>query len=731
MKNQSDLRPVPSWRKRSRSTMRAALGIAWASALMGGAAAVAAQSIDVPKARKGDVVDDYHGTEVSDPYRWLEDTESEETAAWVEAENLVTFSFLDGIPEREIIRQRLTELWDYERYGVPFSEAGLYFYFKNDGLQNQSVLYVQEGLGQEGRAVLDPNALSKDGTIALTTVSATESGEYLGYGTAAGGSDWREFHVRRVSDGVDLPDRIRWVKFSGLSWTKEGSGFFYSRYPEASVEDSLLGQNRNQMLYYHRVGTSQHADRLIYKRPDQPEWGFGASVTDDGRYLVIRVSHGTDRRERIYFQDLDGGDSPRLDGEVVPLLDDFDASYDFVGNVGSEFYFVTDLDAPRQRLIAIDVEAPARENWREVLAEGEDVLQSAWIIAGRLVTRYLVDAHSRLRIFGLSGTHERDLELPTLGTVGSVSGEPDGAEMFFSFTSFLYPTTVFRYDFQTGETGVFRRPEVDFDPAEYETKQIFYHSKDGTRVPMFITHRRGLQLDGANPTLLYGYGGFNISLTPSFSVSNLVWLEMGGVYAVANLRGGGEYGDAWHKAGMKENKQNVFDDFIAAAEYLIREGYTSKDKLAIAGGSNGGLLVGAAMTQRPDLFGAALPAVGVMDMLRFHEFTIGWAWKSDYGSADDPEMFEVLHAYSPYHNLAPDTCYPPTLVTTADHDDRVVPGHSFKFAARLQEYQACDHPVLIRIESKAGHGAGKPTSKRIAEAADRWAFLAEMLGLEM
>jgi prolyl oligopeptidase len=557
------------------------LGIAWAWAFTAGEAAAPAQSIDVPQTRKGDVVDDFHGTEVSDPYRWLEDTESEETADWVEAENLATFSFLDGISEREVIRQRLTELWDYERYGVPFSEAGRYFYFKNDGLQNQSVLYVQEGLGEEGRALLDPNALSEDGTVALTTVSVTESGEYLGYGTAAGGSDWREFHVRRVSDGEDLPDRIRWVKFSGLSWTKDGSGFFYSRYPEASVADSLLGQNRKQMLYYHRAGTSQETDRLIYERPDQPEWGFGASVTDDGRYLVIRVSHGTDRRERIYYQDLGAGDAPRLDGEVVPLLDDFDASYNFIGNIGSDFYFVTDLDAPRQRLIAIDVEAPEREYWREILAAGDDVLQSAWIIAGRLVTRYLVDAHSRVRIFGLNGNHERDLELPTLGTVASVSGKPDGNEMFFSFTSFLYPTTVYRYDFHTGESGIFRQPEVDFDPADYETKQVFYRSKDGTRVPMFITHRRGLQLEGANPTLLYGYGGFNISLTPSFSVSNLVWLEMGGVHAVANLRGGGEYGDAWHKAGMKENKQNVFDDFIAAAEHLIREGYTSKEKLAI------------------------------------------------------------------------------------------------------------------------------------------------------
>ena len=720
----------------SEARMNVAKRAVLARAIQGGLAALAlaaapavatGQSLDYPVTAKVDVVDDYHGTMVEDPYRWLEDTESEETASWIAAENRVTFAFLESIPEREAIRQRLTELWDYERFGVPFREADSYFFFKNDGLQNQSVLYSQPGLGGEARVLLDPNALSDDGTVALTNAEVTRSGEYLGYGTAAAGSDWREFHVRRISDGVDLPDRIRWVKFSALSWTADDAGFFYSRFPEANAEDSLLAPNRNQKLYYHRIGTAQTEDQLVYERPDQPEWGFGASVTEDGRYLVIRVSHGTDRRERIYYKDLADGEAPRLDGHVVRLLDDFDASYNFVGNVGSRFYFVTDLDAPRQRLIAIDIDRPERDAWIEVLPEGQEVLQSAWIIAGRVVGRYLKDAHSRIRIFGLDGTRERELELPTLGSVGTVSGKPDGDEMFYSFTSFLYPTTVFRYDFRTGESGVFRRPQVDFDPSEYETRQVFYSSRDGTRVPMFITHRRGLELDGRNPTLLYGYGGFNISLTPSFSISNLVWLEMGGVYAVANLRGGGEYGDDWHQAGMKENKQNVFDDFIAAAEFLIERGYTSSERLAIAGGSNGGLLVGAAMTQRPELFGATLPAVGVMDMLRYHKFTIGWAWVSDYGSADDPDGFDYLYAYSPYHNLTAGTCYPPTLVTTADHDDRVVPGHSFKFAARLQELQSCENPVLIRVETKAGHGAGKPTSKRIEEAADRWAFLVKTL----
>ncbi|MEE9470609.1 MAG: prolyl oligopeptidase family serine peptidase [Gemmatimonadota bacterium] len=706
-------------------------GLLVAAGLAGVASPLTAQERAYPEARKGEVVDDYHGTAVADPYRWLEDTDSEETNDWVEAENAITFAYLEAIPQRERIRRRLTELWDYERYGVPFQEADRYFYFKNDGLQNQSVLYVQDGLAGESRVLLDPNTLSEDGTVALTTVSVTEDGEYLGYGTAAGGSDWREFHVRRVSDGHELADRIRWVKFSGLSWTRDGEGFFYSRYPAASTADSLLGQNQDQKVYYHRVGTAQDEDALIYERPDQPEWGFGVRVTEDGRYAVMNVSHGTHERNRVYYQDLGESGKPRLGGEVVRLLDDFDASYNFVGSDGSTLFFVTNLEAPRQRLIGIDIERPARANWREVVAEQDDVLQSARIIAGRLVIRYLHDAHSRVRIHRMDGTLETELELPALGTVSGISGKADGTKMFYAFTSYLYPTTVFRHDFETGETGVFRAPEVDFDPSRYVTTQVFYTSKDGTRVPMFITHRRGVERTGANPTLLYAYGGFNISITPRFSISNLVWLEMGGIYAVANLRGGGEYGEEWHAAGMKGSKQNVFDDFVSAAEYLIDEGYTSREKLAIAGGSNGGLLVGAAITQRPDLFGAALPAVGVMDMLRFQKFTIGWAWVSDYGTSDEPEGFEYLYAYSPYHNLEPGTCYPPTLVTTADHDDRVVPGHSFKFAARLQEVQACDRPVLIRIETKAGHGAGKPTSKRIAEAADRWAFLVKTLDIGM
>lgn len=693
------------------------------------APAASAQTVRYPETRKADVVDDYHGTRVADPYRWLEDTNSAETAAWVAAQNEVTAGYLESIPERAAIRKRLTELWDYPKYGAPFKEGGKYFFFKNDGLQNQSVLYIQDALDAEPRVLLDPNTLSEDGTVALTTIRVTDDGRYLGYGTAASGSDWQEFHVREIATGKDLPDRIRWVKFSGLSWTKDGKGFFYSRYPEPRDGDELLAANRDQKLYYHVLGTPQSEDRLVYERPDQPEWGINGSVTRDGRYLILYLSHGTDPRNRVYYIDLKDPEQPDLSGDVVKLLDDFDASYNVIGNDGPVFYVLTDKNAPKQRIVAIDLRDPAPSKWRTIVPESDDVLQTARIIGGRLVTLYLKDASSRIRFFALDGKPEGELPLPGIGSASAISGRPDETEMFYGFTSFLYPTTIFRYDLATGENTVFRAPEVDFDPSRYETKQVFYTSKDGTRVPMFITHRKDLNLDGTNPTYLYGYGGFNISLTPSFSVTNLVWLEMGGVYAVPNLRGGGEYGEEWHRAGTKERKQNVFDDFIAAAEYLIREGYTAPERLAIGGGSNGGLLVGAAMTQRPELFAVAHPAVGVMDMLRFHKFTIGWAWTSDYGSSDDPEGFRYLYAYSPLHNLKPGVCYPATMVTTADHDDRVVPGHSFKFAAALQAAQGCDKPTLIRVETKAGHGAGKPTSKQIEEAADVLAFRLRNMGV--
>jgi prolyl oligopeptidase len=683
----------------------------------------------IPQTRIVDVVDDYHGVAVPDPYRWLEDADAPETEAWIEAQNCVTFGYLATIPEREALERRLTTLWDYPRYRTPFREGDRYFFFKNDGLQNQSVLYMQDSLEGDATILLDPNTLSADGTVAVTTLAFTEDGSTLVYGTAASGSDWREFRVRDVATGQDHSDHLRWIKFSGASWTHDGVGFFYSRYPQPEGTDTLQSANRNQQLYYHRLGTSQDDDRLVYERPDEPEWGFGGSVTDDGRFLVIRVSHGTDERNRVYYRDLERPRSPLIAGPVVRLLDDFDATYDFVGNDGDVFYFRTDLDAPRFRLIAINVHQPARQRWREIVPQSGDVLDGVRIVHGTFVATYMHDAHTKPVLFDKQGQLLGDLPLPGIGSVRGVRGRPQDDEMFYAFTSFLYPQTSFRYDFTTGTASVFKAPDVDFDPSEYETRQVFYTSKDGTSVPMFLTHRKDIRLDGSNPTYLYGYGGFNISLTPSFSVSNLVWLERGGVYAVANLRGGGEYGEEWHRAGMLGNKQNVFDDFIAAAEYLIAEGYTAPAKLAIGGGSNGGLLVGAVLNQRPDLFGAALPAVGVMDMLRFHKFTIGWAWISDYGSPDDPEEFPFLHAYSPLHNVVPGADYPAVMITTADHDDRVVPGHSFKYAAALQAAQGGDAPILIRVETKAGHGAGKPTAKIIEEQADRWAFLIENLGM--
>src|SRR5436309_15309496 len=705
--------------------------LAWGFLLTGmftSAVPAGAQTLQYPTARKSDVVDDYYGALVTDPYRWLEDPDSPESRAWIDAQNQLTEAYLAAIPARTTIRDRLTKLWNYPKYGAPFRKARRYFFFKNDGLQNQSVLYQQASLEATPETLLDPNVLSEDGTVALSTLAVSDNGRLLAYGTAASGSDWEEFRVRDVVTARDLPDHLKWIKFSGASWTKDGAGFFYSRYPEPT-DKALTDVNRFQRLYYHRLGTDQAQDLLVYERPDQPDWGMNAEVTDDGRYAVLTVWLGTDRRNRVYFRDLKDPRHPKITGEVVRLLDDFDASYAFVGNDGPVFYFVTDLDAPRERVVAIDTRHPERGRWREIIPQGDDVIELVSIIHDTFVTSYLHDAHSRLRLFGLDGRFVKDVDLPTLGSITQVTGERKDDEMFFGFTSFLYPTTIFRYDFATGQSSVLKAPRIDFDPTEYETRQVFYTSRDGTRVPMFITHRKGLTLDGSTPTYLRGYGGFNVSETPAFAVSVVVWLELGGVYAVPNLRGGGEYGEEWHQAGMHEKKQNVFDDFIAAAEYLIGQRYTSPAKLAIAGGSNGGLLVGAVMTQRPELFGAALPAVGVMDMLRFHRFTIGWAWVTEYGSADSAQQFPYLSKYSPYHNLRPATRYPATLITTADHDDRVVPGHSFKFAAALQAAQAGSAPVLIQIETKAGHGAGKPTSKLIEEQADRWAFLVKVLGI--
>ena len=682
--------------------------------------------LSYPVAKTVDQVDDYHGVKVADPYRWLEDTDSADTHAWVEAENKLTFGYLEQIPYRKSIHDRLTKLWNYERFGVPEQQGGRYFYQHNSGLQNQSVLYVAESLTAEPRVLLDPNTLSTDGTVALVGHAVSDDGKLLAYGTSASGSDWMEWRVREVSTGKDLPDLIKWVKFSGASWTKDGKGFFYSRYDEPKQGTMLRDANYFQKLYFHRLGTPQAEDKLIYERPDNKELGFAGQVTDDGHYLMITVWQGTSPKNRLYYKDL-----TKPDSEVVKLLDDFDAEYQFIDNDGPVLWMKTDLDAPRGRLIAIDTQHPERANWKTIVPEGKDKLNSANVLNDSFVLAYLKDAQTEVRVYDLNGKFVRNVDLPGIGTADGFGGKRKDKETFYAFTSFIVPTSIYRYDLEAGKSAVFRQPKVDFDPNRYETEQVFYKSKDGTRVPMFLTHKKGLKMDGQNPLLLYAYGGFNISLTPAFSVPNIVWLEMGGVYAQPNLRGGGEYGEDWHQAGTKLKKQNVFDDFIGAAEWLIANHYTTPSKLAIRGGSNGGLLVGACLTQRPDLYGATLPQVGVMDMLRFHKFTIGWAWTSDYGSSDDPDIFKALYAYSPLHNLKAGTKYPATLVTTADHDDRVVPGHSFKFAATLQADQAGSAPVLIRIETKAGHGAGKPISKQIEEIGDAWTFVAKNLNMEV
>ena len=677
-----------------------------------------------PPARKSDQTDDYHGVKVADPYRWLEDLDSAETRAWVEAENKLAFGFLESIPERTAIKDRLTKLWNYEKYGIPFKEGNRYFYTRNSGLQNQAVLYTVNALNAQPQQVLDPNTLSADGTVALSGLQVSPDGKLLAYSLSASGSDWQEWKVRDVATGKDLSDDLKWVKFSEASWTRDGKGFFYCRYDEPK-SDALKGTNYFQKIYYHKLGTPQSEDVLAYERPDQKDWLFNATVTEDGNYLIITVFQGTDVKSRIYYKDLKAKDAA-----VVKLLDDFDAAYNFIGNEGPRFFFQTDLQAPRSKVIEVDVSKPARDNWKVIVPEGKETLQTTSFVNNKFVTNYLKDAYTQVKVYDTAGKLVNEVAFPGIGTAEGFGGHATDKETFYSFTGFTTPTTIYRYDMTTGKSTVFRQPKVDFNPADFETKQVFYTSKDGTKVPMFITYKKGLKLDGNNPTYLYGYGGFNVSMSPVFSVGNLVWMERGGVYAQPNLRGGGEYGEEWHQQGMKSRKQNVFDDFIAAAQWLIDNKYTSTPKLAIGGASNGGLLVGAALTQRPDLFGAALPAVGVMDMLRFQKFTIGWAWVSDYGSSDNADEFKALYAYSPLHNIKPGTSYPPTLISTADHDDRVWPGHSFKFAAALQAAQAGSAPVLIRIETKAGHGAGKPTTKIIEDIADHWAFLVKTLEMK-
>jgi prolyl oligopeptidase len=681
-----------------------------------------------PLAHTVDQVDVYHGIPVKDPYRWLEDAHSLETRAWIDAENAITFAYLENLPGRAAIKRRLTKLWDYEKYSAPFKEGERYFFFKNDGLQNQSVLYFADALDTAPRVLLDPNKLSKDGTVALSGASVSEDGKYLAYGLSDAGSDWVTWHVRDVETGADTGDLLKWVKFSGAVWSKDGKGFYYGRYAEPAPGEELQQANYFQKLYYHRLSESQEQDALVYERPDQKGWRFGAAVTEDGQYLLIYVRESTANRNRLFYKELNVPDAP-----VVEWQDKEDAAYHVLGNDGPIFYVQTNKDAPREKVVAIDLRAAAPENWRTILPESEDTLQGVSLFGNLLIATYLQDAHTVIKVYDLDGRFVREVGLPGIGSAGGFGGKRADTETFYSFTSFTTPPTIYRYDVPTGRSEVYRQAEVDFNPDDYVTLQVFYTSRDGTRVPMFVTHHKDLTLDGKNPTLLYGYGGFNGSMTPGFTVSRLLWMEMGGVYAVACLRGGGEYGEAWHEAGTKLKKQNVFDDFIAAAEWLIANEYTSPKRLAIQGGSNGGLLVGACMIQRPDLFGVALPAVGVMDMLRFNKFTIGWAWMSDYGDPDNnAEEFKALLAYSPYHNLKIETHYPATLITTSDHDDRVVPAHSFKFAAALQAAQALDGPpVLIRIETRAGHGAGKPTAKIIEELSDVYAFTAANLGMAL
>jgi prolyl oligopeptidase len=688
----------------------------------------ATPQIEYPDTATVEHVDSYHGTEVADPYRWLEDDvrESENVGDWVGAQNDVTFAYLATIPERERIVKRMTELWDYERYGLPRKEGGRYFYSHNDGLQNQSVIFTQSALDAERELLIDPNSWSEDGTVALASYFPSPDGTHLAYLVQDGGSDWRVGKVLNVETGETLDDTLEWLKFTSLSWAGDGSGFYYSRYPATTEEDKFQSLNRNMAIYFHRIGTSQDDDELVYARPDQPDWGPRASVTDDGEHMIITISVGTDSRYTIVYQDLTDPEA-----EPVTIIEGFDYDYTLIGNIGNDLHFRTNNGAPKNRLIVINTEDPSPGNWREIIPEAEDVLDGVDLVGGRIIAEYMQDAWSVVKIFDFDGNHVGNVDLPGIGTASGFNGKADDGETFFSYSSFNAPPTINRLDVETGEVSVFKAPEVAFNPDDFVVEQVFVTSKDGTRVPMFISHRKDVEPDGNRPTMLYGYGGFNISLQPSFSVTRLAWMEMGGIYAVANLRGGGEYGEEWHQGGTKLNKQNVFDDFIAAAEHLVENGYTRPDKLAIFGGSNGGLLVGAVTNQRPDLFGAAIPAVGVMDMLRFHQFTAGRFWTDDYGSSDNPEEFEALYAYSPYHNIVDGTEYPAILVTTADTDDRVVPGHSFKYAARIQQAQGGDAPVLIRIETRAGHGAGVPTDKVIADYADRWAFLVRNLGMRL
>ncbi|MDR3094555.1 MAG: prolyl oligopeptidase family serine peptidase [Bacteroidales bacterium] len=675
-----------------------------------------------PSTAKGDVADDYFGTGVPDPYRWLEDDCSEQTAAWVKAQNEVTEDYLSQIPFREQIRARLTEIWNHPRYTSPFHEGDYYYFFQNDGLQNQSILYRLKQLNDAPEVFLNPNTLSTDGTVALKSVSFSKDHRYMAYNLSKAGSDWEEIFVKDTQTGKDLDDHLRWIKFSGAAW--KGNGFYYSRYDEPDAAKQFIGQNRFQKIYYHALGTPQSQDKLIFEDREHPLRYFTAQVTRDEEYLIVSVSEGTSGVE-LYCQPLNQPYS-----KLSLLANGFESNYSVVDHVKGRLLVLTDNEAPNYRLTSIDPSDADPSKWVDVIPETVELLETVSTGGEKLFAFYLKDASTRVLQLDEQGKIEKEIKLPAIGSASGLSGNRDEKTLFYSFSNFTTPSFIYQYDIASGNSTLYRQPETKFD-TDYETEQVFYDSKDGTPVHLFIVYKKGMQRNGKNPALLYGYGGFNISLTPSFSIANMIFLENGGIYALANLRGGGEYGEEWHKAGMLEKKQNVFDDFIAAAEYLIREKYTSSEKLAISGGSNGGLLVGAAMTQRPDLFRVALPAVGVMDMLRYQKFTCGWGWVVEYGTSDNEKDFGYLYSYSPLHNIKANVAYPATLITTADHDDRVVPAHSFKFAATLQEKASNDHPALIRIDANAGHGAGKPVSKYIDEATDKWSFVFHELGISL
>jgi prolyl oligopeptidase len=688
-------------------------------------AATAATALAYPAATRGDTVDTYHGQSVADPYRWMENLDSPELARWIDEQNRLTQSFIGAAGNRDAIAERLRALFDHERYGVPVARGDRYFYTRNDGLQNQSPVYWQQGLDGEPRLLIDPNTLSEDGTIALAEWQVSDDGRLIAYALSDGGSDWRTIRVRDVETGQDLPDEIRWAKFTQIAWLPDSGGFYYSRYDApAEGEDELKSVNRFQKLYFHRLGTPQSEDRLVYERPDQPEWGFSAEVSDDGQLLLISVWRGTEERNLLFTKDLTTPNAP-----VRELVSDFTHAYDVVGAIDNTVYVRTDDGAERYRVIAIDLARPERDAWREVIPEASGTLTGANLVGAALVAECLEDAKSRFEAWKLGGERIAEVPLPGIGTAAGFGGSAHSTESFFAFTGFTTPGEIWRWDPATNAVSLFRKPKLAFDPEAFETRQVFYTASDGVRIPMFITARRGVALDGNNPTILYGYGGFNIPVTPTFNPATIAWLEMGGVYAVANIRGGGEYGRAWHEAALREKRPRAFDDFAEAAEYLIAERWTRPERLAISGRSNGGLLVAATMLRRPELFAAALPAVGVLDMLRFRDFTIGWAWESDYGSVKDADGFAVLKGYSPLHNVQPGVEYPAVLVLTADRDDRVFPAHSFKFAAEMQHTATSSRPILIRIETRAGHGAGKPTGKIIEENADVFAFLSRTLGM--